>query len=128
MSRADYYRNRIYKEPFFLRTSTWIVGIIIILGGAIGIPCCAYAKSESTAIGHIKEKTAVSVKNGYKYLVFTDNEVFEVNDTIVFGRWNSSDLYNSLEKDATYKFTCAGWRVPFLSWYRNILKAEKVSR
>lgn len=56
-----------------------------------------------------------------KYLIFTQEEVFENEDAALIGKFNSSDFYNKLEP-GTHKVRVCGWRVPFLSWYRNIIE------
>lgn len=60
-----------------------------------------------------------------KYLVFTENEVFENTDSWTFLKFNSSDIQNKFELKKTYKVKVAGWRIPFLSMYRNIIEVEK---
>ena len=69
----------------------------------------------------IKDKTAMVKEDGGYYLVFTEHEVFENTDQFIIGKFNSSDIQNQLEFGYTYKVKAMGWRVPFLSWYRNII-------
>jgi hypothetical protein len=57
-----------------------------------------------------------------KYLVFTETEVFENEDALFLGKWNSSDVQGKLKVGETYTVKVIGWRVPFLSMYRNIVK------
>ena len=59
-----------------------------------------------------------------KYLIFTNNEVFEDTDSWLFVKFNSSDIYSKLQIGSTYKVKVTGWRVPFLSWYRNIISIK----
>jgi hypothetical protein len=67
----------------------------------------------------------VIVKDGKsKYLVNTTTEVFENTDYWQCLKFNSSDVQNNLIKDSTYKVKVIGWRIPFLSKYRNIIKIE----
>jgi len=60
-----------------------------------------------------------------KYLIFTDYETFTNRDNIAMFKFNSSDYYRELEIGKTYKVKVGGYRVPFLSGYRNILTIEK---
>ncbi len=61
------------------------------------------------------------------YLVWSqEGEVFTVNDSWSFLSWNSSDRYGKLHEGAKIKAQVAGWRVPFLSWYRNVIVIEDV--
>lgn len=57
-----------------------------------------------------------------KYLVYTKDETFENTDSWVFGKFNSSDFQGRLITDSTYKVKVVGWRLPFFSTYRNIVK------
>lgn len=66
-----------------------------------------------------------------KYLVFGDDEngnsfVFENTDTLLRGKWDSSNIQGQLKEGNTYKITVVGYRVPFLSMYQNIIKVEEV--
>ena len=66
-----------------------------------------------------------------KYLVFGDDQngnslVFENTDCFIRGKWNSSNIQGQLKEDNAYKITVIGYRVPFLSWYQNIIKIEEV--
>ena len=77
----------------------------------------------------VTEKERIVESNGKlttsKYLVFTENEVFEnVDEMILFFKFNSSDLQGKLHVGETYKLTVWGWRINFLSTYRNILKVQ----
>lgn len=57
-----------------------------------------------------------------KYLVYTENETFENVDATNFLKFNSSDLQGKLKRDSVYKVMVYGYRIPFLSSYRNIVK------
>jgi len=60
-----------------------------------------------------------------KYLVFTETEVFENTDSLMWWKWNSSDVYGELEEGQTYNARVYGWRIPFLSCYRNIVELKR---
>lgn len=59
-----------------------------------------------------------------KYMVFTDTETFENTDDFWFWKWDSSDVQGELKKDSTFTVKVVGWRVPFLSMYRNVISVE----
>lgn len=61
-----------------------------------------------------------------KYLVFTDKGTFENTDSLFYWKWNSSDLYGRIRKGETYKAHVYGFRVGFLSWYKNIVSVSPV--
>lgn len=54
-----------------------------------------------------------------------DEETFEITDEFLLGRFNSSDDYGRLKVGETYTVMVNGWRVPFLSWYRNIIEINE---
>lgn len=46
------------------------------------------------------------------------------SDALFEGKFDSADIYGALEPGHTYKLRIAGWRVPFLSAFPNILEIE----
>jgi hypothetical protein len=71
------------------------------------------------------KENVVSAKDS-RYLVFTDSETFQVDDSFLFWRFNSSDIYGQIREGQEYSCRVAGWRVPFLSMYRNILELREL--
>lgn len=74
-----------------------------------------------------KERVTSSDSNGQvssKYLIFSETETFENTDSLIAGKFNSSDFYGKIRENQTCEFVVNGWRVPFLSMYRNIIKME----
>ncbi len=70
-------------------------------------------------------------KTSSKYLVFATDKngnsiVFENTDSLARFKFNTSNIQGQLKEGHTYKITVIGYRVPFLSWYQNIIKAEEV--
>lgn len=108
----------------------YIIGAIITIS-AVGLlsisPIIAYTTDEIVTIT-IKDKERIVTGSGdtlsSKYLIYTDNGVYENTDTIWYWKWNSSDVYNNLEVGETYQTKVYGFRVPFLSWYKNIVNIK----
>lgn len=69
----------------------------------------------------------VVTQDSSKYLVFTDSEVFENTDSLLYWKFNSSDVYGQLEIGKTYKARVYGWRIKFLSNYRNIIEIKETN-
>lgn len=63
-------------------------------------------------------------KTSSKYLVFAEGETFENQDEFIMWKFNSSDVQGQLKNDSTYTVKVIGWRIPFLSTYRNILSIK----
>lgn len=106
--------------------SDWFKAIAIIALLVISIMYgAAYRMSDEQITIIVDEKQTKYHDNDEKYLVHSTNgEVFEITDSVLFFRWDSSDTYFELEEGETYQCTVAGWRVPFLSMYRNIISID----
>lgn len=101
----------------------YIAAIFGILSLAVGI----YSAFDTDVIEiTVTEKESITVGDNKrienKYLIFTENEVFENTDSIIYGKYDSSDFQRKLKVGETYKVKVAGWRLPFFSMYRNIVK------
>ena len=88
-----------------------------------------YSLSYSLTMGEetitIKEKWVKYQGGGAKYLTSSENgQVFQITDSILKWRWDSSDLYASLEENQNCNIKTQGWRFSFFSDYKNILEAE----
>ena len=86
----------------------------------------------------IRNETATvtdrNVKNSSKeskYLIYCEDidgntVVYEVTDSLLHGRFNSSDVYAQISVGKTYEFTVGGSRSGFLSWYPNIYEYKVI--
>ncbi len=72
-------------------------------------------------------KERVAENRSGKYLIFTDKTTFSVEDTWIHWRWDSSDFYGKIQIGKTYDAKVQGWRVPFMSWYQNLIIVTEVS-
>lgn len=105
------------------------LGVLLIF--AIG-PVINKAVDERTVVVTVTDK---GIKNEFKmrsrYLVYCKTaeektEVFEISDSILKFRFDSSDMYPNIEAGHTYKFTVCGKRMHLLSWYPNIYEYELI--
>jgi len=113
--------NEVNIDKLIVLLVVMLVGIGFIL--TIGTPI-AYYCSECTTIVTINDKERTSGNDGV-WLIFTDNEVFKTDDSILYFHFTSSDLYGKLKVGKKYKVKVIGWRIPLFSMYRNIIEAEK---
>ena len=85
----------------------------------------AYYLSSETVDITVKDKERITTGSGKnissKFIIYSENEVFENTDSWLFFKFNSADYQNKLEVGKTYKVKVAGWRIPFLSMYRNVV-------
>jgi hypothetical protein len=49
---------------------------------------------------------------------------FKNTDSKLYFKYNSSDINAMLRPNHRYRIKTVGWRLPFKSWYENILKVE----
>ncbi len=102
------------------------IGVLFL--GALTFNIWSHFATMTTVSGLIiQDKERVVTGSGdqqsSKYLIFTDQETFENVDSMLALKLNSSDVYGSIIEGSTCEFTVTGFRVPLLSWYRNILEA-----
>lgn len=79
----------------------------------------------------VTDKAVKNDGDSGKYLVFTEDKdgniaTFEITDSWIFGRFNSSDVYAAIKVGDTYTFTVGGSRNEFLSWYPNIYEYKLI--
>lgn len=103
----------------------WILGILFFVSLSAASALLAYMTQGTESIV-VKDKTVMVTSKSSYYLIFTEKEVFKNDDSLWYWKWNSSDVYNSLEVSKSYTVKVYGFRVPFLSWYRNIISVEKI--
>ena len=73
------------------------------------------------------ESVRTTNKVASTYLIFTDHGVFRNDDAGWFLKYNSSDLYGNLDVGQHYRFKVYGWRIPILSMYPNVVRAEPIT-
>lgn len=59
-----------------------------------------------------------------RYLVFTTSGTYRNTDSLHYLKFDSSDLQGQLNKPGRYRINYYGFRVPVLSMYKNITRAE----
>lgn len=113
----------IYKIKIFL---AWMIAISLLVGLPVGgIYVFNYNYEELTIV--VQEKERVIDSSGSNYLVWTEEgEVFKVSDALFRWEFNASDRYGKLTEGNTYNITVVGLRVNIFSWYRNIVKIERL--
>jgi hypothetical protein len=107
-----------------------LAGFAIVAGGLVGVDYGIQKSTEETVQVTVTGKdvivTGSDKSTDSKYLVYTNSETFENEDALFYGKFNSSDFQRKLEVNKTFNLTVNGWRIPFFSSYRNIVKMESV--
>ena len=95
-----------------------IVAVVLLIGWLVSL---SFTSVEDTTIT-IKDKERITDGDSSYYLIFTEGEVFKNKDSLLHGKFDSSDLYNEFEVGKSYAVEVNWFRIPFFSSYRNILK------
>ena len=108
-----------------------IIGLIIVLL-VLSLLFIGYWNPQTKTITvkdkYIKTETSQSkngsfIKDTYM-IVDTDNNAYKVTDLFWMFKFNSTDIYNSLDINKTYTIKTTGFRIPFFSAYPNINKVQ----
>ena len=128
-----YYRN--YGSDEGIGFSGWVTIICVIiclfvLGTSIYRPFNKVSDMRDITVT-VTDKAVKNDGDSGKYLVFTEDAngeiyTFEITDSFLGGRFNSSDVYAAIKVGNTYTFTVGGSRNEFMSWYPNIYEYELV--
>ena len=97
--------------------------ILILIALFVSLTSCELKYIEDVRF-KVTDKEIVVSRGVSKYLIFTEYEVFQNTDFIYTGKFNSSDYYRQLEIGKIYDATVIGFRIPYLSTYRNIIKIK----
>ena len=60
-----------------------------------------------------------------KWLIYTKNEVYCIQDLFYAGFFSSSDVYNAIQIGETYEVLVSGARWPLISKYKNIRAVKR---
>ncbi|MGW0065363.1 hypothetical protein ACWDTT_36320 [Streptosporangium sandarakinum] len=104
-----------------------LIGFAVVVLIALGIGL-AKASTSHTEVLQIRDKQRVcdGGSNGScRYLIWTDQGVHENTDSMLAGKWDSSDVQGALQIGRTYEVDVRGWRIPFLSSYPNITAVRR---
>ena len=104
-----------------------VIEVIIAITIAIVLLIIPIAEraSETTVTFTVEDKAIKRYDDDDKYLVYTDNGTYEITDSLVYWRWDSSDLYGEIKVGETYEAKVYGWRIPIFSSYKNIVSVEE---
>ncbi len=110
-----------------LGVAVFVIFVVFAVYDLIVIPINYNSVEDHECVATVTDKERH--EDGY-YLIFcTDLEgntiVFKNDDTVIRGKFNSSDMYQQIEENKTYKFYLNGYRSEFWSLYENILSFEE---
>jgi len=118
--------NDLFEESKLAGCGACILIGVFILILIYSIVFCPIASRTSSGYMTITiNDKSINTQGGEGYLVFTDKGVFANRDSVMWWKWNTSDIQNQLEIGETYEVHYHWFRVPLFSWYKNILTAKE---
>lgn len=113
-----------------------VLGLFAILVSLI-LLCLAFYRPVNKATNirdvtiTVTDKVVKNSGDSGKYLIFGEDmqgnvHTFEITDSWLKFRFNSSDVYASLDEGSTYILTVGGSRNRLLSWYPNIYEYVEI--
>ncbi|ESQ78824.1 DUF1523 family protein [Asticcacaulis sp. YBE204] len=83
--------------------------------------------SQGSAVVEVTGTTTKRQGGKDQYLVFTTTGTYKNTDSLHYLKFDSSDLQGKLNRPGRYRINYYGFRVPVLSMYKNITKAETIA-
>lgn len=107
----------------------WIIGILSVVA-ILFVAWATYPYWTRTEVDvvvtHVENKISQRATGREDmYLVYTSAGTFRNTDSLHYMKFNSADLQGFLAQKGEYRVTAYGFRIPILSMYKNIVKAEK---
>lgn len=124
-----------YSHNFGIIAYFAVFVAVIILGIGLFIVSCGHGIDKTVnrreVVGTVTDKGIKRDGKKDKYMVYTKDEdgntqVYEITDNFLLLRFNSSDVYASIDVGKTYRFNIGGTRNTVLSYYPNIYKYEEI--
>lgn len=103
---------------------TFIAAVIIVVVFAIFSLGRDYFTYDIVTIEVDSKERIQDGKDSY-YLIYGEEEIFKNEDSFARFKFNSSDVYRDLKPGEAYRVGVVGFRVPFMSWYRNIIDIKE---
>lgn len=112
-------RKRLIMWDFIKEFKWYIIALVLIV-----IVC-------SFPAWHVETHTVEVIKteivgNNDHYMIFCKengkNVTYTLDDSFWHWQWNTSDIYAGIEVGVTYNIRTSGFRIPFLSSYKNIIE------
>lgn len=116
--------NSYYTHTSIAPIVIYILILVLVLGFVVYRPINKVSNMRNVTVT-VTDKVVKNSNDDSKYLVFTEDgegnvETYEITDSLLAGRFNSSDVYASIKVGNKYTFKIGGSRRSLLSWYPNI--------
>lgn len=113
------------QKGFIEEVGVLLVGLLILLFVGAMIFAGFYRSTHHDTVHFTVKRLEIlpesSKSSGHQYMVYTDNGVYKITDSLLNNKFNSSDLFASLETGKTYNCDVTGYRNGYISEYQNIV-------
>lgn len=103
------------------------LAVLAVLGSGVAYTV-AYVDSARQVTATVTDKSCnvigISGKSGCTYMLYTTAGVFTDSDSFLAGKYNSSDVYNQMQKGYVCTFNVKGFRIHITSSYPNIISVQ----
>jgi hypothetical protein len=109
------------QPEFCLVLACFIIALVIGGFSFIGF------NNQETVICSVDSKERVTTGTNHlssKFMVYCNEEVFQNTDELFAWKFNSADFQKNLKVGNKYQLLVCGFRIPFLSMFRNIIRIE----
>lgn len=101
-----------------------IAGLALLLIMLVGGFSASYHSSQRNLELEVQGVERVVKEGDSYYLVFTDQGTFANKDSLIFRKFRSSDVQNEFHQGSNCEALVAGWRIPILSVYPNVIEVN----
>lgn len=117
------------------RRGNLLIAAILLLIGGIVLTAIIIEIARVTAVDYVEGKVVDKYIKRYddadKFFFIVEKqdgsrEVLQNTDELWFWKFNSADVYANIEVGKCYRFKVVGWRIPFWSMFRNVVKYEEI--
>lgn len=124
---SSYYGRRYTSRS---NCPIWLVVIVVLFVIGIYRPLNKASDMREVTVT-VTDKAVKNSSDDSKYLIFTEDingniATFEITDSLIAKRFNSSDVYAAIKIGSTYTFKVGGSRNEVMSWYPNIYEYKLI--
>lgn len=110
-----------------------VMALVLIALGVVTTALTSF--NDHTYVATVTDKERIVQNDGEDvnsyYLIFCKDDqgnYYELKneDSLIRGKFNSSNFYNRIEEGKTYEFTVVGYRIGFFSAYENIIDVKEL--
>lgn len=126
--RAEQVRAAARRRQRRTKILTYTVALFAasIISALTVVAIHAYTSSDRQVTVTVQNEGRVCTGSGTsvscQYLIYTTGGTFKDTDSLIAGKFSSSDLYGQLQTGHTYTLEVRGYRIPIMSEYPNILR------